>query len=110
VLASPASALLLSMGAWKERDDARQEITQLLRFVLGATIGFLAVNVPLTWVGLDAMLVDNGGLEAETIADVARMRAALVPRWVVAALALPGGVATLWLRRGIAKKADARNP
>lgn len=108
VLASPATALLLSVGAWKEREDARQEITQLLRFVLGLTIGFLAVNVPLTWVGLDAMLVGNAGLEPEVIADVARMRAALVPRWAVAALALPGGIATLWLRRSIAKKADAK--
>ena len=111
VLASPATVLILSIGAWKERDDAKQEITQLLRFVLGFTIGFLALNVPLTWMELDDMIggvIGGAGPEPELLRDVARMRAALVPRWLVAALALPGGVTALWLRRGIAKKADAR--
>lgn len=83
-LAFPATVLVLSVGAWNEHDDG-EEITTLLRLVLGFTGGYLVTAVPLTWFRLDP----------ETTARVGRE---LWSRWAVIALALPGGATTLLLR------------
>ncbi len=83
-LAFPATALVLSIGAWNERDDG-EEITTLLKLVIGFTGGYLLTAVPLTWAHLDA-------------ATAARVGQELWSRWAVIALALPGGITTLALR------------
>ncbi len=83
-LAFPAVALVFSFGAWKE-DDGEQMLA-LLRLAVGFAGGYLAVAVPLTWLSLDATTIALFGGEVWA-------------RWAVIALALPGGVTTLWVRR-----------
>lgn len=95
--AFPAVTLMFSFGSWREHDG--EEMTQLLRLTLGFTLGFLAVSVPLTLLSLGHIAEGARG-EATVIADVERMRGQLLARWLVIALALPGGLATLVLRRG----------
>lgn len=87
-------SLILSAGTVFERDG--DGLASFFRFALGFTLGFLALTVPLTWTGLDEMAshADRAELERVELA-----RALVVPRWVVAALAVPGGLAVLWLRR-----------
>ena len=92
-LAFPATALVLSLGAWKEDDG--HELAALLRFALGFTGGYLVAAVPLTWFTLDD----------ET---AARLTRELWSRWAVIALSLPGGIATL-IVRGLRERSARRS-
>ncbi len=96
-LAFPVVSLMFSFGSWRE--DEGEEMTHLLRLTLGFTIGFLACTIPLTLVRIEAMAQVRSEEAATILAEVDRMRAQLLARWAVIALALPGGLATLALRR-----------
>ena len=95
-LAFPAVTLLFSGGALKEDDG--DEMRNLLRFAVGFTVAFLAVNAPLTWIGLGE-LAARAGDDPETGARVILVRQAVLARWAVISLGIPGGAATLWVRR-----------
>ena len=96
-LAFPVVSLMFSFGSWREDDG--EEMTHLLRLTLGFAIGFLACTIPLTLVRTEEMASVTSEDAATVLAEVDRMRAQLLARWAVIALALPGGVATLLLRR-----------
>ena len=104
-LAFPAVALLISGGALYERDG--DEMRHGLRFVAGLTIGMLAGTIPVTLIGLIRML-EAGADDPQIVRRVEEARHALTGRWAVIALALPGSVATLWLRHRRAQ-ANARS-
>lgn len=94
-----AIVLVFSVGSFIERDG--EELTHLLRASLGFTLGFLVLTVPLTLLRLDRMVGAASAESAATVlAEVSRMRAQLLARWLVIALAVPGGAVTLVLRRG----------
>lgn len=97
-LAFPAVTLLLSAGAYKESDG--EEIANLLRFALGFTLGYLACSVPLTWLGLEAV-VERAAREdpSEAAEQLEGARRQLMARWATIFLAIPGAATTLWLRR-----------
>ncbi len=97
-LAFPAVALLLSAGAYLERDG--QGMANILRFALGFTLGYLACAIPLTWNGLAAS-VERLSQEdpAEAAAQLELARRQLFARWAAIALAVPGAIAALALRR-----------
>ena len=90
-LAFPATTLLVSLGAWRERDG--EGLTSLLRFLVGFTAAYLAGAVPLTWFSVDEAV--RASLAHEVWS-----------RWAVIALSLPGGVTTL-VARTQRERADA---
>ncbi|HJL19256.1 MAG TPA: hypothetical protein RMH99_26565 [Sandaracinaceae bacterium LLY-WYZ-13_1] len=98
-LAFPAASLLLSAGAWLERDGGR-EMAHVLRSGLGFTVGFLLVTAPITWMGIARMIEIAAAAELDTVRAQARnVRGALLVRWAVASAALLPGVTALTLRR-----------
>ena len=97
-LAFPAVALLFAIGAVNEHEG--ESITHLLRLTLGFTLGFLVATIPITVLRLaDLGAATTGENGADLAAELARVRNALLLRWLVSALALPLGVAALWTRR-----------
>ncbi|HEY8430420.1 MAG TPA: hypothetical protein VIL20_18700, partial [Sandaracinaceae bacterium] len=95
--AFPAAAAVLSFGAWREDDG--EELAHLLRATLGFTLGFLATTVPITLGRLAEMIELAPAASAKAVAaEVGRMRFQVLARWLVMALALPGGAAILALR------------
>ena len=94
-LAFPSVALLLSFGVMVEDDG--EEMRNLLRFALAFTTGFLGVTVPLAWIGI-GRLVDAAGAHAQAVERAEEVRDALMARWAVIGLTLPGSVMTLWAR------------
>lgn len=97
-LAFPATALVLSVGVYFERDG--QHLAHALRFGLGLTLGYLACAVPLTWQGLFELVEQTAEEDPEAAAaQLALAKRQLIARWSTIFLAIPGASATLWIRR-----------